>query len=147
MLARDEPLSLVDIIDAQLNARLAVLSACESALAGGVVDEVVALPTGLLHAGAAGSIASMWSVSDAAAAVVMTCFYAEWLDAEHPPAQALPDSERPPAQALRTAQRWVRDTTDDEKATRFPELADVLSGPGRRYAHPADWAAFALFGV
>jgi CHAT domain-containing protein len=146
LLAHDEPLFLADLLGARLNARLAVLSACQSAWSGGIVDEVVALPTGLLQAGVAGSLATMWTVADATAAVLMTCFYAEWID-----------RGQTPAEALRSAQRWVRDTTNDEKAARFPECRELLHassahgdepwGARREYGHPADWAAFALFGL
>ena len=53
------------LMELQLRVRLAVLSACETALPGTELpDEVVALPTGLLQAGVAGIVASQWSVPE-----------------------------------------------------------------------------------
>ena len=73
-----------------------------------------------------------------------------------------------PAEALRTAQRWLRDTTNREKAEYFkgysPELSAGIRMPeteavdlfnqlmsrdleGRDFAHPFWWAAFYLTGV
>ena len=55
-----------------MRVRLAVLSACETALPGvELPDEVVAFPTGLLQSGVAGVIASQWSVPDRATAMLM----------------------------------------------------------------------------
>lgn len=59
--------------------RLAVLSSCESGLArphGG--GELIGLPASLLVAGAKTVIASLWPVHDAAAALMMRCFYEAW---------------------------------------------------------------------
>lgn len=87
-------------------ARLVVLSACETAAPGTPLpDEVVALPTGLLQAGAASVIASLWSVPDQATTMLMAEFYRR-LCREH----------QAPALALRDAQTWMRDTSDAEKA-------------------------------
>jgi hypothetical protein len=92
-----------------LQVRLAVLSACETAQPGTELpDEVVALPTGLLQAGVAGIVASQWSVPDRATAMLMTEFYRCWRW-----------EQMAPAAALRAAQRWLRDTTTDEKRAHF----------------------------
>ena len=89
----------------KLRVHLAVLSACETSLPGtDLPDEVVALPTGLLQAGVASVVASMWTVPDRATAMLMTDFYRRW--------RGVGD---PPALALRDAQRWMRDTTNEEK--------------------------------
>ncbi|MFI7501831.1 CHAT domain-containing protein [Streptomyces sp. NPDC049687] len=97
------------LLELQLRVRLAVLSACETAMPGtDLPDEVVALPTGLLQAGVAGVVASQWAVPDRATAMLMTEFYRCWWW-----------ERMPPADALRTAQRWLRDTTNGEKTDRF----------------------------
>ena len=71
--------------DYRLQVRLAVLSACETALPGTELpDEVVALPTGLLQAGVAGVVASQWSVPDRATAMLMAEFYRRWSLGEVP---------------------------------------------------------------
>ena len=60
-------------------ARLAVLSACETATIGEeLVDEVVNFPTGMLQAGAAACIGSLWSVSDVSTALLMRRSYELW---------------------------------------------------------------------
>jgi CHAT domain-containing protein len=95
------------LMELRLRVRLAVLSACETALPGtDLPDEVVALPTGLLQAGVAGIVASQWSVPDRATAMLMAEFYRCWRQ-EH----------RTPPNALGSAQRWLRDTTNEEKAS------------------------------
>jgi CHAT domain-containing protein len=105
-LAGNHDVTLRDLMTMPLRVRLAVLSACETSLPGTALpDEVVALPTGLLQAGVAGVIASLWAVPDRSTAMLMTDFHRRWRDA---PA-------RPPQDVLREAQRWLRDTTNDEK--------------------------------
>ena len=154
----DGLLTLRDILDLKLDGiRLAILSACETGLAGTkLADEAISLPTGLLQAGVAGVAASLWSVSDLSTMMLLTRFYDLWriegLEID---------------QALRQAQQWVRDTTNGEKVAYFkaaiPELAGVklpgsvanflykslrLSNPkARDFAHPFHWAAFQYVGV
>jgi CHAT domain-containing protein len=108
-------LSLRRLLRLRLRARLAVLSACETALPGTELpDEVVALSTGLLEAGVAGVVASQWAVPDRAAAMLMTEFYRGWRW------QGLT-----PAVALRGAQRWLRDTSNAEKRSHFTAAMDA----------------------
>ncbi len=136
--------------------RLAILSACETGIPGrDNVDEVVSLPIGLLQAGVAGVISSLWSVSDLSTMLLLTKFYELWRD-----------QKLPPDQALRQAQIWLRDTTTEqmiealeaalpefntrqlsETTARF--LHDELSYKpnGRLFAHPFHWAAFSYNGV
>jgi hypothetical protein len=130
--------------------RLAVLSACETAVPGAELpDEVIGLPTGFLEAGAAGVIGSQWAVPDTGTMLVMARFYELWRDRK---------AGVPAAEALRRAQIWVRDTSNGAKHARFPEctpphLRDV--SPARRgfweaansHAHPRSWAAFAFYGA
>ena len=119
--ASDEPLTLRDILDRPLGARLCVLSACESAVAGGFVpDQAIGLPGGLLQAGAAGVVGSLWPVGDLAARVLLTRFYQLWQG-----------DGLEPAKALRQAQIWLRDSA-------------------RQHSHgprDADWAAFVYVGA
>jgi CHAT domain-containing protein/tetratricopeptide (TPR) repeat protein len=146
-----------DLLDlGQAGGRLATLSACETGLVGmDLPDEVVALPSALLQAGFGGVTASLWAVADISTALLMEHFYRRWRE-----------DELSPAEALRAAQRWVRDTTNREKAeycqrdgaalsrTRMPEDADVTffteamsrDLDGRDFAHPFWWAAFYFTG-
>ena len=98
-------MTLGRLMELHLRVRLAVLSACETALPGTELpDEVVALPTGLLQAGVAGVVASQWSVPDRATAMLMAEFYRCWRQ-----------EQMTPAAALQAAQRWLRDTTNAQK--------------------------------
>jgi CHAT domain len=63
-------------------------SACETASIGTELPDQVVLPAGLLQAGVAGVVASLWAVPDATTAVLMARFHALWRSAEapsHPP--------------------------------------------------------------
>jgi CHAT domain-containing protein len=143
-------MTLRDLLAFRFRLRLAVLSACETALPGtDLPDEVVALPSGLLQAGVAGVVASQWAVPDRATALLMVAFYQAW---RH--------DGLTPAAALRAAQKWLRDTTNAEKTTYLTELdgwlppevvegfVDRLGRPDRR-GHDGmhSWAAFAHVGA
>ena len=158
LMAHDETLTLRDILALRLeNARLAILSACETGIPGtDLPDEVISLPTGLAQAGIAGVIASLWSVSDLSTMMLMARFYQLWKQ----------DGLEPPA-ALRQAQLWLRDTTNAQKAEYFQtflptsdtarlpvHIADtlykhtLLARPDDNdFAHPFYWAAFTYTGV
>ena len=151
-------LTVRDLLDSELpGGKLATLSACETGIVGTELpDEVVALPSALLQAGYGAVAASLWSVSDISTAMLMERFYAGWRE-----------DKLPPAEALRVAQRWLRDTTNREKAEYFKRYSKELSGARmpegtavdffnqlmsrdlhcRDFAHPFWWAAFYLTGV
>jgi CHAT domain-containing protein len=102
----DRPLTLRDILKQPLGARLAVLSACETAIAGGSVpDQAVSLPTGFIQAGAAGVVGSLWPVNDFSTLILIAAFYDLWQR-----------SGLAPAQALRAAQQWFRDQRSEHPA-------------------------------
>jgi CHAT domain-containing protein len=135
-----------------------VLSACETGIVGtNLPDEVIAMPTAFARAGFAGVVASLWSVADASTAMLMERFYRLWRE-----------DGMSPASALRKAQRWLRDTTNKEKADYFKQDIPAFSAkmrmpeglalslfehfmlqqPGdRAFEHPFWWAAFYLTGV
>ena len=157
-------LTVRDLLARRLSGvRLAVLSACETGVPGAKLpDEVVGLPTGLIQAGVAGIVASLWSANELSTTLLLVRFYDFWQG-----------EELPPAEALCRAQRWVRDTTNREKADYFhaflPEFAvgeEVPTGKASRaaaddlygtlmgqnleqyeFAHPYYWAAFGFTGV
>ncbi|MGG6239686.1 CHAT domain-containing protein [Nodosilinea sp. AN01ver1] len=168
LLMSDGLLTLKDIFALNLTKgdrgiRLAILSACETGMIGTKnTDEAISLPTGLLQAGVAAVIASLWSVSDLSTMLLLTRFYDLWRNAEL----------EPPI-ALTQAQQWVRDTTNQQKydylKSHFQALVSqghmseqevnlLLSefmihyiyedGPNSRsFAHPFHWAAFSYTGV
>ncbi|XVV05943.1 CHAT domain-containing protein [Actinosynnema sp. CA-248983] len=142
-------LTLARMLRLRLRLRLAVLSACETALPGAdLPDEVVALSTGLLQAGVAGVVASQWAVPDRASALLMAEFYRGWRR-----------SRQAPAAALRSAARWLRDTDNGEKARHLqqdgwlpPPVAEAFAarlGRSDRRGHTAihEWGAFTYVGV
>ena len=153
LLADDQRLTLRDIIRAlPLRAgpvRLAVLSACETSIAGlSVPDEIISLPSGLLEAGVAGVVASQWRVPDLSAALTMIKFHAGWIAGSDPSA------------ALRAAQLWLRDSTAAAVSAYLasadlpPEAARPLCrrlarmDPQRQaFAHPVHWAGFLFSGA
>ncbi|ESA32486.1 q110x8-triei tpr repeat containing protein [Leptolyngbya sp. Heron Island J] len=134
-------LTLRDLLDLKLTnddrpgIRLAILSACETGLPGiENVDEAISLPTGLLQAGVAGVVASLWSVSDLSTMLLISKFYELWRI-----------ENREPSEALRQAQNWLRDSTEAEIA---PLLGMRPRNPTNQpFSHPYHWAAFSYTGV
>jgi CHAT domain-containing protein len=103
LLSGNKKLTLRDFLGAKLpNARLAVLSACETGIPElELPDEVVSIPSALVEAGVAGIVASLWRIPDESTSILMAKFYEYWKH-EH----------LHPAEALRRAQAWVRDYHD-----------------------------------
>ncbi len=154
----DGELTLGELLDSRLpETRLAVLSACETGVLGTKLpDEVVSLPSGLMQAGVAGVVASLWAVQDISTAMLMAHFYELWRQ------DGLALSE-----ALRQAQTWMRDTTDGEKAAYFQTFLPEFSNPRMpdesaqafynavifndpntySFSNPFYWAAFTYSGV
>ncbi|SHF87685.1 CHAT domain-containing protein [Streptoalloteichus hindustanus] len=151
VLSGDDELTLAEILSLRLTSsgvRLAVLSACDTDRPGTVLpDEVVGFPTGLIQAGFPGVVATQWAVRSEATSLLMARFYQLWRA-----------DRRPPHEALCAAQRWLRDTTNEEKIRDLSPAADTpalrslvrtlrLRDPkARAYGHPAHWAAFSFHG-
>ncbi len=114
LLAGEDVLTVRDLLELRLpGTRLAVLSACETAVVGlPLVDEYVGLPSGFLQAGVAGVVATSWEVKDESAALLVRRFFDAW-------------DGGGPAAALRSAQRWVRESSNGEKLDAYPELAQA----------------------
>lgn len=78
---QDGRLEVHELFGMSLNARLVVLSACQTGLGAGAVadvppgDDWVGLVQGFLHAGASNVLATLWPVEDAATARLMERFY------------------------------------------------------------------------
>jgi CHAT domain-containing protein len=143
------------------DARLIVVSACQSAVADTVAapEESFSIITALLGSGGSCVIASLWPVSDISTAILMTRFY-----------ENLGTGETRPSGALRTAALWLRDLTEPEERrylTAHPALeaevnrrsrrtrqngrgassASSITEPPRPYAEPEYWAAFIVAGL
>jgi CHAT domain-containing protein len=161
LMAHNEMLTVQDLFNLELEgARLAVLSACETGIIGtDLPDEVVAMPMAFARAGFAGVVASLWSVADVSTAMLMERFYRLWRE-----------DGMSPASALREAQRWLRDTTNQQKIDYFGQdipdyvpMAERMSAEtagnffsavlrkggldAKIFEHPYWWAAFYLTGV
>jgi CHAT domain-containing protein len=148
-------------------ARLAVLSACQSAITDAMElpDEFVGLPAGFLQAGAVSVIGSLWPVDDVSTALLMIEVY-RWH--VRPPC----GDTLSPARALRKAQLWLRDVTAAQLtqlfaaykksapdapvnrmayATACEQFVNFTLGaarPGDRpFADAYNWAAFCCYGV
>lgn len=129
------------------NARLVTLSACRTAVIDGKLpDEAIGLPAGILLAGGAGVVCTLWDAHDIPALLVMTDLYRRVLGADDLPPTA-------PRAALRDTQRWLA-------TARVQELLDLswlpasarkrlsASGvPEQPFRLPYFWAPFVLVGV
>ena len=107
----------LEVLSAPVQARLVVLSACESAkgrLSRG--EGVVGLSRSFIGAGAGGVVASLWKVSDESTSALMKEFYDRMIGKKVPAAVALGDA--------RTA------LIENEK-----------------YAHPFHWSPFVMIGT
>ncbi|MBI4906333.1 MAG: CHAT domain-containing protein [Acidobacteria bacterium] len=109
-------LRLHEIYNLKLDARLVVLSACQSGLGRHVEGEgLIGLVRGFLHAGADAVLASLWNVDDRATAAFMGYFY-----------RALLKQRMPPSEALKIARRKMQSE--------------------ERWRHPYYWSTFVLIG-
>jgi CHAT domain-containing protein len=91
----DGLLTLRDVYGLRLDADLVVLSGCRTALGREVAGEgLIGLTRGFLYAGARSVVASLWDVSDAATATLMTRFYRRLLLDGDAPAAALRWAQR-----------------------------------------------------
>lgn len=88
--SRDGILYLSEIYNLRLNAKLVVLSACETALGKEIQGEgLVGLTHGFMYAGAESVLASLWQVDDYATSELMQRFYQGLLKEGLTPAKAL----------------------------------------------------------
>jgi CHAT domain-containing protein len=112
----DGALTVRDISEMKLRARLVTLSACETGLSQlSPGDELLGLTRALMHAGAERVLTSLWAVDDAATATLMQHFYRRLMQGMRA------------SQALRESQRELRDGNP-------------------QWRHPYFWAAFTLAG-
>jgi CHAT domain-containing protein len=110
ILAHEEELTLSDMLSYQADLRglrLLILSACQTAMLDlqGARDEVRSLAAGMLQAGAAAILASLWAVDDRATYLLMVRFALEWFPQMN---------DEPPATVLANAQYWLRTVTNRE---------------------------------
>ena len=108
-------LSLNEIFNLNLNAKLVVLSACETGMGDNVRGEgIIGMARGFMYAGAERIVSSLWKVSDPATAELMTQFYTAMLNEGATPAQALQEAQRAMWQAGKLPYYWAAFTLQGE---------------------------------
>jgi CHAT domain-containing protein/tetratricopeptide (TPR) repeat protein len=143
LIMHDELLSLADLFELKLTdteqggIRLAVLSACETGLSGiELADEAIGLPIGMMQAGVAAVVASLWSVSDLSTSLLLRKFYQLWRN-----------DKLEPSEALRQAQIWLRDSNNSEISKIYPDYQTYLDEDDRDFQQPFYWSAFSYLGI
>ena len=117
--SRNGLLRLGDIFNLNLNAELAILSACQTGRGEEVRGEgLIGLTRGFMYAGAKRVLVSLWNVNDSKTADLMEFF-----------SRQVMQDNRAPATALQAAQKQMWQTQQ-----------------GTEYQHPYYWAAFTLQG-
>jgi CHAT domain-containing protein len=127
-----------------VTARLVVLAACQSGIAGITIEHSLSLPAAFLAAGAKGVLGSLWHAEEMATLLLMIRFYELW-----------PTQQSDPAVALALAQQWLRSTPAEGLRAVAPPAALAMSA-GRvlreapvaslPYAHPWYWGNFFVAG-
>lgn len=121
VLAGRDELTVSDFIGLQIDADLAVLSACDTGRGTTTLGgDVIGLTRGLLAAGVKRCVVSLWPVDDVAACVTMVAFHS-----------LLKKGGKSPAEALAMAQEGVRNLSGAEIAARYRAMGGVL-GAGER---------------
>ena len=151
----DKCLTLADIFQLNLDeCHLVTLSACETAISdmSSNSDEYISLPSGFIYAGACNVVATQWAVNDLSTAILMTRFY-----------QLHKLNKLPVAKAMNQAQKWLRDSTQEDFCSWTEQLNNDLQlkpnmiksiqryfnrfNPKEQpFAEPYYWAAFCPIG-
>lgn len=125
--------TIADALELDLDANLVVLSACQTARGDGRSSEgVESMARAFLYSGARAVVASLWDVSDVAAAETMARTYAGVLR-----------DGRPAAQALLDAKRFVRSNAVTRGVGVEPDGPVIDDELG----HPNLWAPFIHIGL
>ncbi|MEG4228417.1 CHAT domain-containing protein [Microcoleus sp. N9_B2] len=144
-------LTLADILLLQFkHCRLVVLSACETAL----IDtnnrsDYIGLPTGFIHAGAMGTLASLWAVNDLSTALMMVKFY-ELLKPGVSIGKALHDTQRWfKSAATSDLLSWVQESDSFEADRKKPILKELkgYNNDEQPYGDVYHWGAFCAIGL
>ncbi|MBE9164206.1 CHAT domain-containing protein [Tychonema sp. LEGE 06208] len=144
-------LTLADILLLQFkHCRLVVLSACETAL----IDtnnrsDYIGLPTGFIHAGAMGTLASLWAVNDLSTALMMVKFY-ELLKPGVSIGKALHDTQRWfKSAATSDLLSWVQESDSFDGDRKKPILKELkgYNNDEQPYGDVYHWGAFCAIGL
>nr|WP_228042596.1 MULTISPECIES: CHAT domain-containing protein [unclassified Tychonema] len=144
-------LTLADILLLQFkHCHLVVLSACETAL----IDtnnrsDYIGLPTGFIHAGAMGTLASLWAVNDLSTALMMVKFY-ELLKPGVSIGKALHDTQRWfKSAATSDLLSWVQESDSFDGDRKKPILKELkgYNDDEQPYGDVYHWGAFCAIGL
>lgn len=158
--APGELLTMQDLMDQRLlssaSLRLVTLSACQTGLSDfrRLREEAFGLYGALLSVGAAGVIASMWPVDDAATASLMDAFIRAYFTNDYDGGSALAlamQSMRSAPGSQQAAGAATPDTPSSADASHLRHLAPAAQprqSPGESpLVHPSHWAAFGYYGA
>ena len=134
-------LTSLEVYRLRIPADLVVLSACETARGRVLQNEgIIGFLQPFMVSGASRVLCSLWKVDDEATQALMVKFYELWDPAD--------GTGRSAAEALRAAQQHVRSVEHevvDREASRA--AGRTVTRTVRRWAHPAYWAAWVLWGL
>ena len=162
-LAKGDTLTLREVMNSKKfeNARLVVLSACQTAITdfNKLPDETIGLPMGFFQAGVPGVVGTLWPVDDLSTMLLMIKLYEKHIR-----------EGKAPVVSLCEAQLWLRRVTNTELSKLFAEYKagalnhastriayelarekfreHTLGNPNERpYEHPYFWAPFVFYGT
>jgi CHAT domain-containing protein len=141
----DGVLTALEVSEMDLsNMDLAVLSACQTGLGMEAAGEgMLGLQRAFAVAGCRSVVSSLWSVDDAATAVLMERFYHHLWGKKLPKAEALRQAQ---IDVLRHPE-WVEDRVKKVPGLRgVGKASEAVAGEGVRRSPPAWWAAWQLSG-
>jgi CHAT domain-containing protein len=131
--ANDQLLSAADFMRKNKEFRLTVLSCCESAKSGEVMDDSIGLLGLIMACGSSGVIGTLWPVYDFQATLLMLRFYDFWID-----------EKIGPIRSLAWAQSWLTSSSRQQKVAYLEEgelrmkERGYLNVPGKRFAELID---------
>lgn len=149
LLVEDGVISVSDVLGADCTAvSLVSLSACQSGLhAAGLADEFASLAVAFLVSGAQFAVGTLWNIQDAAASLFSRRLFEQL------------SQGAAPREAVRSAQLWMRDSADEDKALWLSGLGPpqtpaeetlrsnlARGGDRRSFAAAKYWAGFACYG-
>lgn len=134
----DGKLTVEEIYDMDISARLVTLSACETGLGDlSVGDELVGLSRAFLYAGATSVIVSLWKVDDVSTSILMTKMY-QLINAGLSIPQALTQAQRDLMYSdfNRTIARGAQSINWNK------DLNQIVQSRDNRFSSPYYWAPF-----
>ena len=139
----DGQLTVNEVFDLNLKAKLVVLSACETGLGSlSTGDELIGLSRAFIYAGTPAIIVSLWPVEDASTALLMTRLY-QYYSAGYSLQYALTLAQRDLINNnFETSIKRGRSIVDWDKVLKY----EIETGNKSKEKNPFFWAPFVLIG-